>query len=49
MLYAGATDAVAMTVLGIQPEGARFESLVERLFLRLNSVLGGGHVSPSWL
>src|SRR4029077_9510869 len=32
-----------------QPESTRFEALVELLFLSPYGLLGGGHVSPSWL
>ena len=49
MLYAGATDAVAMTVLEISPRAPDLRPLSELLLLRLYSMLGGGHVSPSWL
>ena len=32
-----------------QPESTGFEALIKLLFLRLYGLLGGGHVSPSWL
>ena len=34
MLYAGATDAVAMIVVEIKPERSALQALVDLLFLR---------------
>ena len=45
MLYAGATDAVAITVLEIRPRAPDLRPLFERLFLGLYGLLGGGHTS----
>ena len=49
MLYAGATEAVAMTVVEISPRAPDLRPLSSCCFLRLYGLLGGGHVSPSWL